>query len=428
MADDPSIWPKGKHSGIYYEYTIAQLTDILQKRGSKIGQESSEDFTLSSSSSSIPQINEKIVEDAKEHHDYILGASNELLGERYLDIDQTNYPYGILLMAAQNNVACFIKDDTSSGYKPTLRFFEKALQLNETFNGSEHEFNHILLHNKGNDFYKNKNYKSAEECYQKALSIKSKIFDKNDIQIIDTKSSLAMCLYHENKFPEAEIYFTEILLAHQINHGINSEIFINCQKKLINTLLHQKKYVEVEVIWRNMLENICKVMETSRGRGNKEKKIDIVHQIADVLYKQKKYVEAKDTYESIPYSMGGRVFFYKYCQVLSQLGEYQSVLDLCGDIVKCRLSQYGSSDPVLLHGYSILGDNHIKMKKYKDGLEYYQKILSVYEVELGDENYLTLTIIDTIGKIYEKMNNFTESENYFLRAINGFENSIGEQK
>ena len=428
MADDPSIWPKGKHSDIYYEYTIAQLTDILQKRGSKIGQESSEDFTLSSSSSSIPQINEKIVEDAKLHHEDILDASNLLLGERYLDIDQTNYPYGILLVAAQNNVACFIKDDTSSGYEPTLRFFEKALQLNETFNGSEHEFNHILLHNKGNDLNKNKNYKSAEECYQKALSIKSKIFDKNDIQIIDTKSSLAMCLYHENKFPEAEIYFTEILLAHQINHGINSEIFINCQKKLINTLLHQKKYVEVEVIWRNMLENICKVMETSPRKGNKEKKIDIVHQIADVLYKQKKYVEAKEMYESIPYSMGGRVFFYKYCQVLSQLGEYQSVLDLCGDIVKCRLSQYGSSDPVLLHGYSILGDTNIKMKKHKDGLEYYQKILSVYKVELGDENYLTLTIIDTIGKIYEKMNNFTESENYFLRAINGFEKSIGEQK
>ena len=405
-------------------YSAKLVKKLLIQKEARLGWSHPETMNIMNIKALHPKEGSRKSEDIYRHN-LLLCSRFEAVEE---DKSEMSLPYSVCRITAENNLACLLcKKHTTEGRIEAAELLSDALLTNNEIYGVENGVSHTIYHNLGNVSRLSGDHKSAAKYYEKALIEKKKdLVVLDTIQILDTQKSLASSLYSAGDYIASEKIYRDILPVLINQHGVSNYITLKCRKLIVNTLIQQNKLIEAEDTLFDILQLLQSVPSQLMIGAHLQYIRRVESQIADLMYKKRNYVEAEKMYIRALPSKKENVYD-SLAQTLIQLGKFSEAFDFYREVLDRRQISFGPCHPATIHAICIFADLYVRSNQLNDGLQYYQRALLSYEQELG-ENYLTLFVVDNIGKIYEKMKNFLEAEKYFFRALIGLENTIGEAK
>ena len=116
-------------------------------------------------------------------------------------------------------------DDAIDQYQKALDIYRLKDSDSENLDTAE------VRNNMGQVYSKQCDYKNAEECYNKALKIRTKILGDNHATVADVTNNLANLFVSQNRFDEAETCYQRAL---NIYEDVDNGSKLNCAEVLDN--------------------------------------------------------------------------------------------------------------------------------------------------------------------------------------------------
>ena len=348
-------------------------------------------------------------------------AACSLLGSHTLEYSS----YDECKSTALNNLGCILM--RRNQIKEATEHFDEALTIRSRSSADTKINCDNIAHNQGNIEFMKHNYEAAAALYQDVLPHRLFVSESRNINLCDTRRSLADSLYRAGKFNEAEAVYRHLLEDLTLIVGVRHVSLLFCERGLAYTLLQQGKSVEAEAVVRNMLVAF-RSMEEMDSTSNEEEAsvLSIITKTADLLFKQKEYAAAEKLYlylETLPHDQNEVSDSIARCRL--EQGNLVGACDFYEGTLKHREECYGNIHPVTLFAVTLLGDLRSKSGDHVGALACYQRAYEAYAKELGPDNYLALLALDNSGKMHEKLNRLYDAQISFTASLVGFEKILG---
>ena len=335
-----------------------------------------------------------------------------------------NSVYNACKSTAQNNLGCLLisrKDIYESS-----RLFNEASTLRVGVSGAVGTHTRDITHNQANVEFMKGNYSLAADLYRNSLHCRSPATTSRNFQTCECERSLADSLQRAGKFADAEAVYKRLLTELDLIVGVGHIYSSKCRNQLASALLHQDKLEEAEAVLRDNLS----IAESNLEVGDTTKTsalyiLKLKSKLAALLVKQKKYDFAEKMYsEALSPDMPETYDALAVC--LIQQGKLTEASQFYTTVLESRESSLGPDHPQTIHAVCIFGDLHLRANNFLAALASFRRALCVYERELGSENILTLTAVDNVGAISEKLDLLPEAECMLSRALAGYEKLLGK--
>ena len=399
-----------------------------------------------------------------ENHGLLMNAANVMRDFGFLDEAMTQYTRSLALhIADENKVAvatCYnniaLVHHTLGEYEKALEFYEKSLLRRQNHFGEGHVEVAESYNNIGNVHCAKRSLDEALTYYDKALDIAEALEgDQSDI-VATCYNNVATVYTHKGELKKAKEYDEKAIAIISKRFGqyhpktatsYNSEgnrcysqrdprQALKYFEKALAILLqvYGDKHHDVAVSYSNIANAHFALKEFDEALSNYEKSIDIsvkalgddsIH-IADIynnmaeLYARKGDLDNALSFHEqslviSSYRLGAEdpkvaKSFYNIGNILANKGELDKALEHHNDALRIRRSAFEDQHDSVTDSYERIaiiieakGDKAYRDHNYDEGLECYEKSLSIYQNHLQSMNTLSyVNIYSKIAEIYQQ--------------------------
>lgn len=220
--------------------------------------------------------------------------------------------------------------------------------------------------------------------------------------------SFGQLLFEKKLFSKAQIYF-----KHLIDHlPFDDEQVFDCFYSLGQIYFHLNQFVL-------SLKSFQKCLRLTKTSPSNTKQISIHNQIALVHLKENHYEQALHSYQqaltlsnpnTIQFvdSLNNIALVYKY------LNHHQQALQSYQQIVAIQ-NQFNSPSDLALT-YTNIAFVYSNLKQYELAIEYFNKVLMIYEEILPKKHCLISMIYESMGNVYYDQKQFKQAFVYYDKA------------
>jgi preprotein translocase subunit SecA/nephrocystin-3 len=274
---------------------------------------------------------------------------------------------------------------------------------------------------KGILLYQIGDYQKALEYYQKALSIRKKLYDVNHHILVSSYISIGGVCNVQGVYPKAIEYYNKALSILEMKLTTNhrtTAILYNNMGLVYHNLGDYSKALEY---YRKSLSISKKVLgenhpDTATSYNN----------IGGVYNDQGNFPKALEYYEkaliirvevfganhpdiAMSFNNIGGVY-YNLCDYPKALEYYEKAHSICEKV-------FGENHPNTASSYNNMGLVYQNQGDHVKALEYHHKALSICEKIFGENHPLIATIYDNIGLVYTAQINYSKALKFFQKAL-----------
>ena len=343
----------------------------------------------------------------------------EAIFRRVLAISEKNFGVNHPTLGNFLNNLAILQDDQGD-YNAAEIFYRRALAISEQNFGSNHRRTLIALNNLNTCLQYQENYEESEPL-RRALAITEKTLGINHPETLNALSNLGRLLNTQGNYEEAElIHRRELDIAESFYDVNNPNVMIGLSNLAVS-LENRGDFIGAEPLYRRAL----KIAEYNNDVDTKT----ILNKLAEILYYNGSYIEAKNIYLQaleIDEDIGGfsRIIILSLIPQLKELGHYEDAKTLYLSVIRNYRKKLSATE----HKF---GANHHKTKRclnelaeiLRDNGDYaraeklYQKSLENSENFYGINHLECLKNLNDLASLFEKNGDYTKAESFYLRGL-----------
>lgn len=286
------------------------------------------------------------------------------------------------------NIAFFIQDYIAD-YKMALKFYFKALKIQERKLGELAIDTAASYNNIGYVQECLCDYKKALHYYEKSLKIRKKILDEKHQSIAESYNNIGSVYDGLSEYEEAINYYSKALEI--------SQATLPSDHPNIATI-----YNNIALLYCD-LDNYDVAMEYFA----KALKID------ETLFGEN-HQDTAASYDNI-------------CSVYDYLTDYEKSLEFHNKALRIRKKLFGNEHPDIASSYNCIGSVYEEIGDFDTALEYYEKALEIRVSFLGSEHIETATCYNNIGAVLDSKQDYNRAIEYYSKALKVYESVFGKK-
>ena len=379
------------------------------------------------------------VNELDSEHAYLLGMAylNRINVERDFDrairlLAGTTEDYTEVSINAVEQLAKIYEDGiwTNINYEETLRWYQKALTINEKIFGYEHPNIATIYNNIAVIYQKQGMYLRALEWYKKALAINEEILGKEHPDTATTYNNVAFVYYSQGKYLKAQDWYSKVIV---ISEKILGKEHLDTATAYNNIALvydgqgdypkaikwHQKALVISEKVLGKEHPDTAitynNIANTYQKQGEYQKALEY-YQKALLIYEKKlgnKHPDTAATYNNIALAYNNQ-------------GEFHKALEWYDKALEVRVKVLGNEHPSIAVTYNNMADTYLNQGEYSKALEWHHKALKIREKVLG-KHPLTAVTYNNIALVYYSQGMNSEALEWCQKALEIREKILGEE-
>ena len=274
--------------------------------------------------------------------------------------------------------------DHMGEYSQALSFHQKALAIREKTLPSTHPDLATSYSNLGRVYDSMGEYSQALSFHQKALAIIEKTLPSNHPNLASSYNNMALVYDSMGEYSQA-------LSFHQKALAIREKTLPSTHPDLASS------YNNMALVYDSMGEYLQALSFHQKALAIREKTLPSNHPSL-----------------ATSYSNLGRVY--------DSMGEYSQALSFHQKALAIDEKTLPSNHPSLATSYSNLGRVYDSMGEYSQALSFHQKALAIREKTLPSNHPYLAISYDNIGKVYYHMKEYDKALSFYQRAV-----QIGEK-
>ena len=316
-------------------------------------------------------------------------------------------------------------------YAAALKYYHKALAIEEEVLGTEHIDTAGSYGNIGSVLRAQGKYEQALDYYRKALAIKEKAHGTEHTSTASSYNNIGSVLQQQGKHEQALEHYRKALAIQERVHGTehtdaatsynNIGLLLQARGKHEQALEHYRKALAIQekVLGAEHTDTATSYNNIGRllqERGKHEQALEHYHKALAI---EEKVLGTEHTSTAISYGNVGLL--------LQRQGKLEQALEYCCKALAIQEKVLGTEHP-----YTAISHNNIGMLlqaqgKHEQALEYHRKAQVTYEKALGTEHVDTAGSYTLIGAVLQKQGKIEEALEYQFKALSIREKALGTE-
>lgn len=194
-----------------------------------------------------------------------------------------------------NDIAAFAYVLGHAGmHEDSMRKWEKVKEECQRAQGHEHWSTLLASYYIAGCLYHLDRYEEAEEILRKILAVQKRDMGEDDIHTLISYELLALILKWQGRTKEAEVISKRVLAVYQSHYGSEDHRTLRIQSVLADNLFEQRNYLGAETILRNVLP----MMNIALGEDD-DTTFYASNTLSVALLRQGKWEEAEDILQNL---------------------------------------------------------------------------------------------------------------------------------
>jgi Tfp pilus assembly protein PilF len=317
-------------------------------------------------------------------------------------------------------------------YDRAEAIYREVLEARQNFLGPEHSDTLIVLDDLAALFRDCGDFAKAEEYYLKAIQGLEKTLGSSHPKTTANRIRLARMLANKvQQYDRAETIYREVLEARQNSLGsehADTLIVVDCLAALFRDC---GDFAKAEEYYIKAIQGLEKTLGSSHPKTTANR-ICLARMLAQEM---QQYDRAESIYREVlevrEVSLGP-----EHPDTLDVLDDLAELFKLYGNFakaekyylkaIKCLEKTLGASHPdTTASRIRLARMTAQEMQQYDRAASIFRDVLETREASLGSEHTDTLNVLDDLAGLFRLCGNFFKAEEYYLKAIQGFEKTLG---
>jgi tetratricopeptide (TPR) repeat protein len=309
---------------------------------------------------------------------------------------------------------------TNINYYEALKWYQKALIINEKVFGKEHPNIVNIYNNIAVVYQKQGMYPKALEWYDKALAVNEEILGKEHPDTATIYNNFAFVYYSQGEYSEASEWYHKALVISEKMPGKEHPDTATIYNNIALVCDGQGDYLEA-LEWH---QKALAISEKILGKEHPDT-ATTYNNIANINQKQGEYEKALDWYKKaliIHKKIQGDIHpdtagtYNNMALAYNNLGEYHKALKLYDKALEIHLKVLGKDHPSIAVTYNNIADTYLNQGKYSKAFEWHYKALEIREKVLG-KHPLTAITYNNIALVYYSQGMNSEALEWCQKAL-----------
>lgn len=232
---------------------------------------------------------------------------------------------------------------------------------------------------KGFLFVQQKEYDTANDCFEKALDIRLKIYGETHPAIASCYNNLGYLYYYQGQYKKAEYYFTKARVIDSTFYGTNHPQYASRLSNLASIYYIDENYDKALDYFNRVLKIRIQLL------GNRHPDIALTYNNIGFIY-----TDIGKSNEAVPY--------------------HQKALDIFTSV-------YGKHHSDVAITYQNLGYAYIQQDLFLKAIQNYQEALDIYQHLNGENDDDVAIVYGKLGNAYSNNNDFTNAIQMHTKAL-----------
>jgi len=332
------------------------------------------------------------------------------------------------LSAAKSKAANGQLKESQLAYKVAAEYYEESANLVPQ---GEDKIHAEYLNSAGCNFQDAGLYDKAQVYYEQALSIRERVLDKDDPNIVISLNNLAELYRIQGKYAETEPLLQRALTISEKVFGQEHPNVAQSLNNLALLYVSQGKYSEAEPLFQQALGILKKVLgEEHPNVANSLNNLAILYADignygqAKLLFERALAVWEKVYGETHPKIAIG---FNNLARLHRIIGNYNQAESLVQRALAIDEKILGNEHHNVARELNNLADLHREQGKYDEAKPLYERSLAIYEKVLGNEHPEISKSINDLAMLYEAQGHYDKAKPLYERALAIAQKTLGQE-
>jgi len=317
----------------------------------------------------------------------------------------------------------------SEKYSEAIPFAQRALDIREKTQGSDHPNVAVALNNLAILYRKLRQYAAAEPLYKRALAIQERASGPDSAKIAVPLNNLANVYKDQGRYADAEPLYKRALTIWEKTLGPEHSNALVAANNLADVYRYQHRYADAEPLYKRVL--------AVRERTLAPDHLDIAVSLSDLaqLYEgQGRYSDAEPLYKR-SLEIEEKKFGLDHASVLravtnlANLYQKEGRFDAAEPMYKRSLATWektlGPADPLVALALSNLANVYKNQGRYTEAEPLYKRSLAIREKVLNENHPDVASALNNLANLYRIQGRYSEAEALYQRSLTIKEKRFG---
>ncbi len=307
-------------------------------------------------------------------------------------------------------------------YSKSLESHQKSLTIRKkVYEKEDHPEIAASLQSVGKIYYIQGKYTQSLELYQRALTIRKIQYGNNSSLVAQSLNNIGIVYFFQGQYENALEYYQQSLNIRKSLYGENKLKTVAFFNNIGTVYYVQEKYPEALSYYQKDLT----ILKNFYG-DNHPAVATTLNNIGGAYYSQGKYEEALKYHQQ---SLNIKIASYgeNHPQVAQSLnnigityysqGKYEEALKHHQQSLNIKIASYGENHPEVASSFNNMGEVYKSEGQHEKALEYYQKSLEIRRVTFGENHPEVASSFNNMGEVYDKQKQYIKSLEYYQKSL-----------